>query len=177
MIKINLLIKSPPLVRWRLMIRIGLAFLLLGILGISAFGWTAELRTMGHQVTETRKLMDDYARVAGRLPEVLTELEALQAQEAVVAQLGRNQRSSQAAVLEGVLVTPPAVWVTNVEFIEAEVVITGESTSFVGAMQYLAALRASSLLQGVTERSLRTIESGATHFTFAARRRGEVKQP
>lgn len=177
MIKINLLIKPPPLVRWRLMIQIGVAFLLLGMVGISAFGWISDLRKMERQVAETRKLMDEYARVGARLPEVQSEQEALQVQEAAVARLGRNQRFSQSAVLEGILVTTPEVWVTSIEFVEAEVIITGESASFPGAMQYLAALRASSLLQGVKEKSLRTIESGATHFTFSARTRGEVKQP
>lgn len=177
MIRINLLIKPPPLVRWRVVIRVGIAFLVLGMAGISAIGWISNLQKIEHQVAETKRLMADYDRVGAKLPEVRSKLEELQAQAAVVAHLGRNQRFSQSTVLEGILVTPPQVWVTNVEFVEGAVVITGEAQSFAGAMQYLASLRASPLLRGVDEKSLRTIETGATQFTFLAHTGGEVKKP
>ncbi|MFZ5825195.1 MAG: PilN domain-containing protein [Bacillota bacterium] len=177
MIRINLLIKPPPQVRWRVVIRIAVLFLVVAMAAISAIGWMSNLRKIERQVAETKRLMADYDRVGARLPEVRSKLEEIQAREAVVAEFGRNQRFSQSAVLQGILVTPPEVWVTNVAFADDTVVITGESRSFAGAMQYLALLRASPLLRGVDEKNLRTIETGATHFIFSARTGREVKKP
>lgn len=177
MININLLIKSPPPVRWRVVARIAVAFGLAGSVGIGGYLWLSDLQRLRHELTETKKLMADYARVADQMPVVQAELEERQNQSAAVAEFARNQRFSQAAVLEVILVTPAGVRLTNALFSGTEVAITGQARSSADAREYLAYLRSAPLMREVNERSLRTIDSGATSFTFSARIRGEVTQP
>lgn len=177
MIKINLVIKRPPLVRWRVVARIGAACGLLSVLGIAGYVWWADLLRLQHEVIETKRLAEDYSRVADQMDSLQAQLDKLEADRASVAQIARNQAFSQAAVLEAILITPADVTLTKTVFTGAEVRIMGQARSFAGAMQYLAYLRAAALLRGVEEESLTTAESGQTSFTFSARIREGVTRP
>ncbi|MFZ5817988.1 MAG: PilN domain-containing protein [Bacillota bacterium] len=177
MIKINLLIKPPPLVRWRVVLRIAALFGLAAIVGISASGALSGMRKLEREIAETKRLMADYQQVGSQLPDALERLAQVQGRRTVVEGLGRNQRFSQSAVLERVLVTPNGVRLVDLTAAGPDLVITGEATSFAGAMEYLAYLRSVPLIRSVSERSLRTIDSGATSFTFAARIREQEVKP
>ncbi len=177
MININLIIKPPPLVRWRTVLVIGVAFAILGLLGIAAIGWGSELRAAQQELSDTQALLADYTRVGNRLPEVQEALEVVQAERSLVEQIGRNQRFSQAAVLKILTVTPPEVALSQLTFSGTGVTITGRSRTFDGAMRYLNYLKAQSSLLGVLEENLITIDTGQTSFTYSVRIREEVEQP
>lgn len=177
MIKINLLIKRPPLVRWRVVLQIGVAFALLGIAGTVAFTGVAGYRKLAGEVAGTKRLLDDYQQVAGKLPALQKERATVQARQSALAKIERNQRFSQSDVLRQVGSTPTEVWLVNVDFSGTDVIISGEARTFAGAMQYLNYLRSASLLQGVTEQSLTATGSGIVSFTYAAHLLEGVTKP
>jgi Tfp pilus assembly protein PilN len=177
MIKINLLIKPPPLVRWRVVAQIAGAAGLIGVVGIAGYSAAASLRSKAIELAETQKLLAAYRQAAGRLAPAQAEVEQLQQMQAEYAKLQRNQLFSQSAVLRQIRVTPAGVALTEIAFSPSEVVIAGEAKQFAGAMQYLAYLRSVPLFSQVAEVTAQTDETGATDFTFKARFKGEVKQP
>lgn len=173
MIRINLIIKPRPLVRWRLALQIGGAIALLGVVSILSYSaWDGYRRQMA-ALAETRKLVADYTKVAGRMPALQEELDKLKAKQAGLAAIARNQRFSQSAVLRQIRSAPAGVTLESVTFAGSQVTITGEARTFAGAMQYLSYLRSAPLILGVREQSARVREDGVTTFTFVAQIRPE----
>jgi len=177
MININLIIKSPPLVRWRVVLWTGVAFAIVGMLGIAAIGWVTGLWALQSEVAGTKQLLEDYTRAAERLPAAQQQLADMKAKGDLLESLGRNQQFSQSAVARGLLQTPPGVAVTNLTFTEATVKVTGQALSFDAAMRYLDYLKGASTLMGVLEEDMRTSEAGETTFTYLVRIREGGESP
>lgn len=176
MIKINLMVKPPPRFVWRrAAVLAGAGGALLGAMAGMAIWW-AHYSRLEEERAFVALLESDYQKVFARAPSLKQQEEQVQAQQEVLARLGRNQApTGQAAVLGQILGAAGAqVSVTEVTVgDQRQITLSGDAASFGAAMEYMAALRAMPALEAVQERKLTAPATGRTTFTFAARIRQE----
>lgn len=177
MIDINLLIKPPPAVRWWFVARTVALVAALATAGVSTFTGLLELRSLEAAIAEQQALAATYQKVSRRLPELQARLRSAEQAGAELARIARNQRFSQAAVLELIRPDTAGVRLTEVLFEDAEVLVSGRSDSFAQAIGYLVGLRMREAFAAVVEVELATDSAGATAFTYLVRLREEVAGP
>mgnify|MGYP000368256189 CR=1 FL=1 len=174
MIDVNLLIKPPPVVRWWIVTRTVALVAALAVAGVSTFTGLQEMRLLEASTAEQQALAESFRKVSRRLPEAQARVRAAEKAAAELARIARNQASGQAAVLD--LLRPHAggVWLTEVLFEDAEVMVSGRSDSFAKANAYLLGLRTLQEFEAVAEVELTTTSGGETFFTYLVRLPEEV---
>lgn len=166
MIDINLIIKPPPAVRWWIVVRTVALVAGLAVAGVTTLTGLLDLRRLDAEIAEQQALAATYQKVSGRLPALQAQLRSAEQAGAELARIARNQRLSQAAVLELIRPATADVWLTDVLFQDADVLISGRSHSFAGAIAYLDGLRRQAQFRAVVEIELSTDSGGETAFTY-----------
>lgn len=177
MIDINLLIKPPPRLRWSVVFRtVGAVVLIAGACFYAYIG-LSRLDRLRREEAALRALLAAYAERGASLASTQEAVRELESYLAAVAELGRNQRFSQADVLQAIGVLPEGVRLTRVTFADGAVTIGGVADRFAAANQYLLNLRALPLVAAVEEVSATKQADGLTEFTYRVRLRNGGEQP